>query len=87
MPTIKEIKLLAKDKNILIPKKIRKKSDMEVFMGIEHSQNYLHSKQLVATLLSKSNICNDDIIIEIGPGKGIITIELAKKQASYSNRV
>ena len=48
-------------------------------MGIEHSQNYLHSKQLVATLLSKSNICNDDIIIEIGPGKGIITIELAKK--------
>lgn len=28
MPTIKEIKLLAKDKNILIPKKIRKKSDM-----------------------------------------------------------
>lgn len=56
-------------------------------MGIEHSQNYLHSKQLVATLLSKSNICNDDIIIEIGPGKGIITIELAKKQASYSNRV
>ena len=53
-------------------------------MGIEHSQNYLHSKQLVATLLSKSNICNDDIIIEIGPGKGIITIELAKKA---SNRV
>ena len=48
-------------------------------MGIEHSQNYLYSKQLVATLLSKSNICNDDIIIEIGPGKGIITIELAKK--------
>src|SRR5574344_325456 len=48
-------------------------------MGIEHSQNYLHSKQLVATLLSKSNICNDDIVIEIGPGKGIITNELAKK--------
>ena len=39
-------------------------------MGIEHSQNYLHSKQLVATLLSKSNICNDDIVIEIGPGLG-----------------
>lgn len=49
-------------------------------MGIEHSQNYLHSKQLVATLLSKSNICNDDIVIEIGPGKGIITNELAKKK-------
>ena len=43
-------------------------------MGIEHSQNYLHSKQLVATLLSKSNICNDDIVIEIGPGKGIIKL-------------
>ena len=30
-------------------------------------------------MLSKSNICNDDIVIEIGPGKGIITNELAKK--------
>ena len=54
-------------------------------MGIEHSQNYLHSKQLVATLLSKSNICNDDIIIEIGPGKGIskqvIAIEFDAKLA------
>ena len=48
-------------------------------MGIEHSQNYLHSKQLVATLLSKSNICNDDIIIEIGPGKGILPLNLQKK--------
>lgn len=28
MPTIKEIKLLAKSKDICIPKKIRKKSDM-----------------------------------------------------------
>lgn len=28
MPTIKEIRLLAKNKNILIPKRIRKKSDI-----------------------------------------------------------
>ena len=56
-------------------------------MGIEHSQNYLHSKQLVATLLSKSNICNDDIVIEIGPGKELLPMNLQKKQESYSNRV
>ena len=32
-------------------------------MGIEHSQNYLHSKQLVATLLSKSNIVVTNITL------------------------
>ena len=48
-------------------------------MRIEHSQNFLHSKRLVSELLSKSNITSEDTVIEIGPGKGIITEELSKK--------
>ena len=48
---------------------------------IEHSQNFLHSKRLVSELLSKSNITSEDTVIEIGPGKGIITEELSKKCA------
>lgn len=46
---------------------------------IEHSQNFLHSKRLVSELLSKSNLTNEDTVIEIGPGKGIITEELSKR--------
>lgn len=46
---------------------------------IEHSQNFLHSKRLVSELLSKSNITSEDAVIEIGPGKGIITEELSKR--------
>ncbi|EER0938245.1 23S ribosomal RNA methyltransferase Erm [Escherichia coli] len=48
-------------------------------MRIEHSQKFLHSKRLVSELLSKSNITSEDTVIEIGPGKGIITEELSKK--------
>ena len=48
-------------------------------MRIEHSQNFLHSKKLVSELLDKTNLNDDDTVIEIGPGKGIITEELSKK--------
>lgn len=47
-------------------------------MALSDSQNYLHSKQLVRDLIAKSNICNSDLVLEIGPGKGIITEELIK---------
>jgi len=42
------------------------------------SQNFLHSQQLVKKLIGKSSIGKKDIVLEIGPGKGIITRELAK---------
>lgn len=41
--------------------------------NIKNSQNFLHNKELVSSLVSKSNLSKDDLIIEIGPGKGIIT--------------
>jgi len=37
------------------------------------SQNYLTSKRIINTLITKTNIKLDDYIIEIGPGKGHIT--------------
>jgi len=43
------------------------------------SQNFLHNRQLVKKLLSKSSIGKSDTVIEIGSGKGIITQELAEK--------
>ena len=47
-------------------------------MAISDSQNYLHSKRLVNELIAKSNITTSDLVLEIGPGKGIITEELVK---------
>lgn len=46
---------------------------------LKHSQNFLHNKNLVSELIRQSNICEDDIVVEIGGGKGIITEQLIKK--------
>lgn len=42
------------------------------------SQNFLHNSELVVDLIKKSNLSEKDHILEIGPGQGIITRELAK---------
>lgn len=42
------------------------------------SQNFIKSPNLVKQLLSVSSISSDDLVLEIGPGKGIITQELLK---------
>ena len=44
---------------------------------IFYSQNLLKDSCLVASLLDESTIGHDDIVYEIGPGKGIITEQLA----------
>jgi 23S rRNA (adenine-N6)-dimethyltransferase len=47
-------------------------------MELCHTQNFLHSSKLVSELLEESSIGKDDIVVEIGPGRGIITRQLAK---------
>ena len=42
------------------------------------SQNFLHSRQLVQSLVGRAGIGPNDLVIEIGPGKGIITTALAE---------
>lgn len=48
-------------------------------INIKDSQNFLYNINLVNDIVNKSNITKDDIIIEIGPGKGIITEILSTK--------
>jgi len=48
---------------------------------IKYSQNFLRSPKSVEKLVNKSDIGLDDIVYEIGPGKSIITEQLAKKCA------
>lgn len=40
------------------------------------SQNFLHDSQLVKDLVNRMSIGSNETVIEIGPGKGIITSEL-----------
>jgi 23S rRNA (adenine-N6)-dimethyltransferase len=46
---------------------------------IVHSQNFLRSPRLVERLLDRSGIGADDLVIEIGPGRGVITERLAAR--------
>ncbi|MDQ2714447.1 MAG: 23S ribosomal RNA methyltransferase Erm [Chloroflexota bacterium] len=43
------------------------------------SQNFLKDPRLVASLLAKCDIGREDIVYEIGPGKGMITCQLAPR--------
>jgi len=45
--------------------------------SVKFSQNFLHSPRFVATLLARTSIATDDIVYDIGGGKGIITAALA----------
>lgn len=46
---------------------------------LSHSQNFLKSPEFVKGLVDKANIGANDLVVEIGPGKGIITKLLASK--------
>lgn len=43
------------------------------------SQNFLYSRKLVSQLVDNSSIGKNDLVYEIGPGKGIITEQLIAK--------
>ena len=46
---------------------------------LRFSQNFLRDSRLVERLVAQSSICCDDMVYEIGPGKGIITDCLARQ--------
>lgn len=46
---------------------------------IVYSQNFLRSPHLVERLLDRAGIAADDLVIEIGPGRGVITESLAAR--------
>lgn len=46
--------------------------------NLSHSQNFLRSAELVERLVVAASLTKDDVVLEIGPGKGAITKSLAK---------
>jgi 23S rRNA (adenine-N6)-dimethyltransferase len=45
---------------------------------IAYSQNFLKFSSLARRIVRKSSISHDDVVLEVGPGKGILTGELAR---------
>ena len=45
----------------------------------ELSQHFLRSRSLAARLVDQSTISRGDLVVEIGPGRGILTHELAER--------
>ena len=45
-------------------------------------QNFLIDKNVIRKIVSEISSCNDDLIIEIGPGQGALTNELKKYNAN-----
>jgi len=43
------------------------------------SQNFLHNRKLISKLVRSSSIGKNDLVLEIGPGKGIITEQLLQQ--------
>ena len=49
-----------------------------IFLNIKNAIiNFLYDKKLVSRLIANSSISKNDLVYEIGGGKGIITQELA----------
>ncbi|CAA9542955.1 MAG: SSU rRNA (adenine(1518)-N(6)/adenine(1519)-N(6))-dimethyltransferase [uncultured Thermomicrobiales bacterium] len=46
---------------------------------VRFSQNFLHDRRLVERLVGEAGLGPDDIVLEIGPGTGIITDVLARR--------
>lgn len=44
-----------------------------------HTQNFLHSPRLVERVVGLAGIGRDDLVVEIGPGRGIITDALVRR--------
>lgn len=47
--------------------------------NVRHSQNFLHNRGLVERIVDLAGIQRDDLVVEIGPGKGIITDALLRR--------
>jgi 16S rRNA (adenine1518-N6/adenine1519-N6)-dimethyltransferase len=47
-------------------------------MPTKLGQNFLKDKNVVKKIIKSANLTSDDLVVEIGPGKGILTEELAK---------
>jgi 23S rRNA (adenine-N6)-dimethyltransferase len=53
--------------------------DTPALRNIAHTQNFLTDSELVERLVQQAEIATSDLVLEIGPGRGIITAALARQ--------
>jgi len=58
------------------------KNSLDGKRKLPHSQNFLKNPEFVKSLLDKTDIGANDLVVEIGPGRGIITELLANTASS-----
>jgi 23S rRNA (adenine-N6)-dimethyltransferase len=46
---------------------------------LSHSQNFMDDARLAAALIERSSLSEQDVVLEIGPGPGTLTAELARR--------
>jgi 16S rRNA (adenine1518-N6/adenine1519-N6)-dimethyltransferase len=71
IPQVKPVSLLDRTKKLLRRYRIRAKKGL--------GQNFLIDEKVLGTILDAAALTPDDIVIEVGPGLGIMTAELAKR--------
>lgn len=63
--------------NIEDIKKALEESDLKVLKSL--GQNFLIDANVLADIVAAADLSGDDTVIEVGPGMGVLTFELAKK--------
>lgn len=53
-------------------------ADNNLFPKKNLGQNFLTDSHVLAKILAAADVCRDDLVIEVGPGLGVLTRELAK---------
>jgi len=51
-------------------------------MPVKLGQNFLKDENVVEKIIKAADLKSDDVVLEVGPGKGVLTNELAKFQSS-----
>lgn len=46
---------------------------------IRYGQNFIKAPDLAASIVARADLSSDEVVIEVGPGEGIFTVELAKR--------
>lgn len=52
----------------------------------QYGQNYLLDSEVIAAMIDAAKICPDDLVVEVGPGFGVLTlplVDVAKEVVSY----
>ncbi|MDO8582274.1 MAG: 16S rRNA (adenine(1518)-N(6)/adenine(1519)-N(6))-dimethyltransferase RsmA [bacterium] len=48
-------------------------------MSVDLGQHFLTDREVLRDIVTAADLTSDDVVLEIGPGKGVLTEELAKK--------